>query len=376
MQFIDLQRQFDRIEADIRTGMDAVYRHQQFIMGPEVKELEHVLAGYTGSRHVISCANGTDALVLVLMAMGLEKTDAVFVPSFTFFATAESVTLAGGTPVFVDADPDTFNMCPDALQRAIQATLKKGELKPRGVMPVDLFGLTADYSQIIPIAEKYGMFVLEDGAQGFGGTCGGSKACSFGHAATTSFFPAKPLGCYGDGGAIFTDDDALADRLRSIRVHGKGSDKYDNVRIGQNSRLDTMQAVVLLAKLKVFDDEMDARNRAAAAYTEALQGVIKTPVVPEGSTSAWAQYTLVAQSNAHREEIISGLKAQGIPAMVYYPKPVHLSTAYSDMGYGEGSLPVCEDLSRRVVSLPMHPYLTDEEISRVSKAVIALCTAR
>lgn len=376
MQFIDLQRQFDRIEADIRTGMDAVYRHQQFIMGPEVKELEHALAGYTRSRHVISCANGTDALVLVLMAMGLEKTDAVFVPSFTFFATAESVTLAGGTPVFVDADPDTFNMCPDALQRAIQATLKKGELKPRGVMPVDLFGLTADYSQIIPIAKKYGMFVLEDGAQGFGGTCGGSKACSFGHAATTSFFPAKPLGCYGDGGAIFTDDDALADRLRSIRVHGKGSDKYDNVRIGQNSRLDTMQAVVLLAKLKVFDDEMDARNRVAAAYTAALQGVIKTPVVPEGSTSAWAQYTLVAQSNAHREEIISGLKAQGIPAMVYYPKPVHLSTAYSDMGYGEGSLPVCEDLSRRVVSLPMHPYLTDEEISRVSKAVIALCAAR
>lgn len=372
MQFIDLKRQYELVEADVRSRMDAVLRHQQFILGPEVGELECALAAYTGRKHVITCANGTDALVMALMAVELGETDAVFVPSFTFFASAECVSLAGGTPVFVDCDPDTFNLCPDALEEAIKAVRDKGKLKPRGVIPVDLFGLPADYSRILPIAKANGLFVLEDGAQGFGGTYDGKKACSFGDIATTSFFPAKPLGCYGDGGAVFTDDDSLAQRVLSIRVHGKGTDKYDNVRIGLNSRLDTLQAAVLLAKLKIFDDELAARDRVAASYKTALEGVIKTPGVPKGSTSAWAQYTLTATSHENREELISGLKAQGIPAMVYYPKPVHLSTAYKDLGYNEGSLPVCEDLSRRVVSLPMHPYLTDGEVNLVSERVIAL----
>lgn len=376
MQFIDLKRQYDRVEADVRSRMHAVLRHQQFILGPEVGELERALAAYTGRKHVITCANGTDALVMALMALELEEMDAVFVPSFTFFASAECVSLAGGTPVFVDCDPDTFNVCPDALEEAIKAVREQGRLKPRGVIPVDLFGLPADYSRILSIAKANGLFVLEDGAQGFGGIYDGKKVCSFGDIATTSFFPAKPLGCYGDGGAVFTDDDALAQRLLSIRVHGKGTDKYDNVRIGLNSRLDTLQAAVLLAKLNIFDDELAERNRVAATYTMALEGVVKTPRVPKGSTSAWAQFTLTAKSHEQREDLISGLKAQGIPAMVYYPKPAHLSTAYKDLGYGEGSLPVCEELSRRVVSLPMHPYLTDAEIARVSAAVAALCAGR
>ncbi len=373
MQFIDLSRQCSRLEVDIRARLDAVYRHQRFIMGPEVKELEQRLAEDTGRRHVVTCANGTDALTLALMAYGLSAGDAVFVPAFTFFASAECVSAAGGTPVFVDVDPDTFNICPEALEKAVAATLERGALRPRAVIPVDLFGLPADYDRLLPIAERYGLFVLEDAAQSFGGVYSGKKACAFGHVSATSFFPAKPLGCWGDGGAVFTDDDALAERLASIRVHGQGKDKYDNVRIGLNSRLDTMQAAILLAKLGVFDDELSARNRAAAAYTARLGTAVKTPHIPADAVSAWAQYTLTARSAAHREALLRELKAQGIPTAVYYPTPLHLSTAYKHLNYSEGSLPVCEDLSRRVLSLPMHPYLTDEEIARVSGAVLALC---
>ena len=372
MHFVDLRKQYERLENEIRSRLDAVLGHQQFIMGPEVEELEQRLTAYTGRRRVFTCSNGTDALMMVLMACGIGAGDAVFVPAFTFFATAECVSLAGGTPVFVDVEPDTFNISPQSLEESIEATIQNGKLKPCGVIAVDLFGLPADYARIIPIAEKYGLFVVEDGAQGFGGSCGDQSACGFGGASTTSFFPAKPLGCYGDGGAVFTDDEPLADKLESIRVHGKGTNKYDNIRIGLNARLDTMQAAVLLAKLTVFDDELAARNRVASAYTERLSNIIRTPHVPEGFRSAWAQYTVTAESEEQRARILEGLAAQNIPAMVYYTKPLHLSTAYSHLEYQEGSLPVCEDLSRRVFSLPMHPYLTVDEIERICSAVLSL----
>lgn len=365
MQFIDLHRQFDQIESEIRKGMDALLAHKQFIMGPEVHELEEQLAHYTGRKHVLGCSNGTDALVIPLMAIGLSKEDAVFVPSFTFFATAECVTLTGGTPVFVDSDPDTFNISTTALEAAIEKTIAEGKLKPRGIIPVDLFGLSADYEEIDRIAKKYDLFVLEDAAQGFGGTDQGKRAGAHGDVAATSFFPAKPLGCYGDGGAIFTDDDELAALMSSIRVHGQGTDRYDNVRIGINGRLDAMQAVVLLAKLKVFDEELVKRNEVAAEYTRQLQDVFKTPVVPEGKMSSWAQYTIQAKDRAQRDHIVGYLKEKGIPTMIYYPTPIHLSTAYKELGYQRGDLPVAEKLSGVVLSVPMHPYLTKEETTLI-----------
>ena len=270
MQFIDLKTQFERIEADVCKRVDEVLHSQRYIMGPQIAEMEEKLAAYAGTKYAFSCSSGTDALVIPLMAYDLAKDDAVFVPSFTFFASGESVTLAGGTPVFVDSDPESYNIAPEDLERAIEAVLEEGKLNPRGIIAVDLFGRLADYGAIKAIAEKHDLFVLEDAAQGFGASRAGKRAGSFGNVAATSFFPAKPLGCYGDGGAIFTDDDDLAQMIRSIRVHGQGSDKYDNVRIGVNGRMDTIQAAVILSKLQIFDDEIVARNRVAAAYTERL----------------------------------------------------------------------------------------------------------
>ncbi|MCL2784455.1 MAG: DegT/DnrJ/EryC1/StrS family aminotransferase [Propionibacteriaceae bacterium] len=367
MQFIDLKTQYLRIETQVQKAVSDVVASQQYILGPQVRELEEKLASYVGVKHVLSCSNGTDALVIALMAYDLSPTDAVFVPSFTFFASAESITLAGATPVFVDSDADTFNITVGTLEEAFDRVVKEGKLTPRGIMAVDLFGLPVDYEQISAFAKKHGLFLIEDAAQSFGASYLGQKACSFGDAAATSFFPAKPLGCYGDGGAVFTNDDHLADLYHSIRVHGQGEDKYDNVRIGLNARLDTIQAAVLLEKLVIFDDEIAQRNRVAAAYTQRLHDVIKTPIIPQGYGSAWAQYSLVAASNEQREEVLESLKQANIPTNVYYRIPIHLSGAYKHLGYPEGSLEVCEDLARRIVSLPMHPYLSDDDIELITE---------
>lgn len=368
MQFIDLHKQYERIEENVQRRMKAVYEHKRFISGPEVAELEAELKEYTGVKHVIACASGTDALTIPLMSKNLRKEDAIFVPSFTFFASAESVTLAGGTPIFVDSDPNTFNMDPNNLEKQIQKVQKEGILNPTGIIPVDLFGLPANHQEIRRIADKYNLFVLEDAAQGFGGEIGRKKAASFGDIASTSFFPAKPLGCYGDGGAIFTNDDAAAELMRSIHVHGQGIDKYDNVRIGLNSRLDTIQAAVLLEKLKIFDEEVERRNERAAAYSRQLKDVLEIPKVPRNYRSSWAQYTVKAQNRAQREQIIDALKDKGIPAMIYYRIPIHKSTAYYETNR-ETVLPVCEHLSDTVFSLPMHPYLEQKEIRDICNTV-------
>lgn len=369
MQFIDLKTQFERIEDDVFSRVSTVLQSQKYVMGPEIAELEEKLAEYAGVRHAISCSSGTDALVIPLMGYDLKATDAVFVPSFTFFASAESITLAGGTPVFVDSDAATFNLSPADLDRAIDETLAEGKLTPRGIITVDLFGQPADYDEILAIADKHGLFVIEDAAQGFGGEYKGAKAGSFGNVASTSFFPAKPLGCYGDGGAIFTDDDDLAELIKSIRVHGQGSDKYDNVRIGVNGRLDSIQAAVLLSKLAIFDSEVEARNWVANAYSERLSDVLAVPAVTNGKLSVWAQYTLVAKDADERTAIIDACKAAGVPTAVYYPIPIHLSTAYKSLGYKLGDLPVCEDLANRVFSIPMHPYLQESDIEQIVAAV-------
>lgn len=345
-----------------------------YIMGPQVKELEKQLAEYVGVKHCLTCANGTDALTLALKAWGIGPSDAVFVPDFTFFSSAEVVSLEGATPVFVDVHEETFNMDAADLERAVQQVVAEGKLKPRVIVAVDLFGLPADYQAIRAVADKYGLLILEDGAQGFGGSSDGERACSFGDISTTSFFPAKPVGCYGDGGAVFTDNDEWAALIESYRVHGKGQFKYDNVRIGLNSRLDNVQAAVLLVKLKAFADyELDAVNKAASYYTERLAGLVQTPVIPEGYRSSWAQYTIRFQNLEQRDGLQQTLKAAGIPSMVYYPKPMHLQTAFSSCHSerSEESLcPVATSLCDRVLSLPMHPYLTEEQIDTVCSTII------
>ena len=360
MQFIDLHKQYEQIEAGVKAGLERILEHKAFIGGPEVKKLEEQLAEYAGVKHAICCASGTDALTIPLMAYGVKKEDAIFVPSFTFFASAESVSLAGATPVFVDSNEVSFNIDTVDLEEKILKVKEEGKLNPKGIIAVDLFGLPADFAEIRRIADKYGLFLIEDAAQGFGGSINGKKACSFGDVAGTSFFPAKPLGCYGDGGAIFTNDDELAKIIRSIHVHGQGADKYDNVRIGLNSRLDSMQAAILIEKLSIFDDELVKRDKVAQWYTEELSGVVETPVVPEGYTSAWAQYTLKAKSLEQRQEIIEKMKEKGIPVMIYYPIPIHKSGAYKDTV--SWNVEKCETLSDVVFSLPMHPYLEKEEV--------------
>lgn len=368
MKFIDLDAQYRQLKPKIDERIHAVLDHGQYILGPEVRELEKELADYVGVKHVIGCANGTDALTLSLLALGIGPGDGVFVPSFTFFATAESVRLVGATPIFVDIDRATYNLDCDALEQAIHCHQSVGELKLCGVIPVDLFGLPADYGRIGEIAAQNDLFVLEDGAQGFGATFDGKRVCAFGDIATTSFFPAKPLGCYGDGGAVFTNDDQLAEKVRSLHVHGQSVDKYENQYIGLNSRLDSIQAAVLLEKLKVFDDELVRRNEAAAMYTERLKEDFVVPVVPEGYSCCWAQYTIWPKEGT-RGEYQALLKEAGIPSAVYYRIPLHLQSVFADSGYKPGSLPVCEELAHKVFSLPMHPFLDEATIDRVTKAL-------
>lgn len=364
MEFVDLKAQYKKLKTEIDANIQRVLNHGHYLMGPEVAELEQQLAEYVGVKHCITCANGTDALHMVLMAWGIKKGDAVFVPTFTFMSTAEVVSLVGATPVFTDIDLKTFNMDAVSLEQQIEKVIEEGKLTPKAVIPVDLFGQPADYSKILPVAKKYNLLVLEDGAQGFGGDINGKKACSFGDAATTSFFPAKPLGCYGDGGAIFTDDDKLAELLVSIRIHGKGKEKYDNVRIGLNSRLDTIQAAILLPKLKAFKDyELQKRNEVAAAYTEGLKDKYVTPTILPGFTSSWAQYTLLLDNAQQRTKLQAKLKDAGIPSMVYYPKCLHQQNCYAELGYKTGDLPNAERASQGVLSLPLPIYNNEQLLS-------------
>ncbi|MDJ1160256.1 DegT/DnrJ/EryC1/StrS family aminotransferase [Chelatococcus sp. SYSU_G07232] len=365
--FIDLAAQRRRLGKSVDEAILRVVDHGGYIMGPEVKQVEADLAAFCGAEHVVSCANGTDALALVLMAKGVKPGDAVFCPSFTFAATAEVVAWVGATPVFVDVLPDTFNLDPASLEAAIKGAKDKG-LTPKVVVPVDLFGQPADYDAIEPIAAREGMWVMCDAAQSFGATYKGRKVGTIGLATTTSFFPAKPLGCYGDGGAVFTNDAELAAVMRSLRVHGQGSDKYDNVRIGMNGRLDTVQAAVLIEKLKVFADEIEKRDRIARRYNERLGAHALVPHVPEGLTSVWAQYTLRLQG-IDRGAFAAALKAEGVPTAIYYPKPLHQQTAYKAFPIAGNGLPVAERLAAEVISLPMHPYLTEEVQDRIIASV-------
>jgi dTDP-4-amino-4,6-dideoxygalactose transaminase len=360
MQFIDLAAQYQYLKAKIDTRIQRVLDHGQYIMGPEVGELEEQLANYVGVKHAITCANGTDALTLAMMVLDVKQGDAVFCPTFTFFATAETIAFQHATPILVDSDAATFNLCPVDLERRIIKVISEGKLKPKAIVAVDLFGLPADYPAIVAIAKKYDLKIIEDAAQGFGGEIDGQRAGSFGDIATTSFFPAKPLGCYGDGGAIFTNNDDYAALLRSYRVHGKGSDKYDNVRIGMNSRLDTIQAAILLEKLAAFPDELRQRNRAAKNYETALAGRYQTPVTPDGYLSSWAQYTLVDEN---RDAIMADYKTKGVPTVIYYGTCMHQQTAFKDLGYSDTEFPVASRLARQVFSLPMHGYLEVDQLT-------------
>ena len=373
MQFRDLKAQYNALKNEIDAGMRNAIESSAFILGKPVAELENELAAYVGRKHCVTCGNGTDALQLALMIWGVGAGDAVFTSDFTYFASAGTASILGATPVLVDIDPDTFNMSAEALEAQIQRVIAEGRLRPRVIVPVDMFGQPADYDRILPIAEKYGLKVLEDGAQGFGGNIRGKLACSFGDMSTTSFFPAKPLGCHGDGGAVFTDDDDTAERLRSLRAQGKSpTDKYDNREIGMNSRLDTIQAAVLLPKLKAFRDyELAAVNRAAELYTERLSAVCKTPAVPEGFYSSWAQYTVLFGSSGERGEIQAKLKEKGIPSMIYYPRGLHQQKAYADMKLSDEMFPNTLYATERVLSLPMHPYLTEEDIALVTDTIIS-----
>ncbi len=366
MQFRDLVKQYNVLKPAIDMAMTDTAASGGYIMGKPVKELEAELAEYVGSKHCITCGNGTDALTLALKAWNIKEGDAIFVPDFTFFASAEVISMEGATPVFVDVDSVTFNIDPVSLEEMIQKTIQGGKLTPKAIVTVDLFGLPADYFAVKEIADKYNLLILEDGAQGFGGSINGRMACTFGDISTTSFFPAKPLGCYGDGGAIFTDNDEWAEIINSLKVHGKGSFKYDNVRIGMNSRLDTMQAAILKPKFKAFREyEVTDINKAASLYTEKLKGLVKTPVVPKGYYSSWAQYTIQLENREQRDGLQSYLKENGIPSMVYYPNPMHKQTAFIDLGYNDGDFPVTEKLCKTVLSLPLHPYITEDEISKV-----------
>jgi UDP-2-acetamido-2-deoxy-ribo-hexuluronate aminotransferase len=379
MDFIDLTAQQRRISEKLHANIAGVLAHGQYINGPEVRELEAALAAYVGAKHAVGCASGTDALIMALMALEIGPGDAVFTTPFTFVATAEVISLLGATPVFVDIDPATFNIDPAKLTLAIQAvkandrslhplplTPHASPLRARAVIPVDLFGLPADYDEIEAVAARRGIAVIEDAAQSFGGEYKGRKACSFGAIACTSFFPAKPLGCYGDGGMCFTDDDRFAEILRSIRGHGQGSDKYENVRIGINGRLDTLQAAILLAKFAIFSEEIDLRQEVARRYNGLLAGSVTTPEIPEGCKSAWAQYSILVRDSAERSSLMAKLKEAGIPTAIYYPKPLHRQTAFAGLDYREGDFPVSEDCTRRIFSLPMHPYLAAGNQRRIA----------
>jgi UDP-2-acetamido-2-deoxy-ribo-hexuluronate aminotransferase len=428
LPFIDLAAQQRRIREALDARIQAVLEHGQYIMGPEVAELEGRLASYVGVRHAIGCSSGTDALLMALMAQGVGAGDAIFTTPFTFIATAEVVGLLGATPVFVDIDPETYNLDPAQLELAVQALekadprihllprsvsasprslfgvdqLATGNSEPatcnlqpatcssppatrepcgpsrlavKGIIAVDLFGLPADYDRINAIAKDHGLFVIEDAAQSFGAQKGGKRAGAMAESACTSFFPAKPLGAYGDGGMCFTDDDGVAGILRSLRNHGQGHDKYDNVRLGINGRLDTLQAAILLAKFDIFREELDLRQQVADRYSELLGriGMLRLPAIPEGCTSAWAQYSILAEDEELRKTAVSSLKEAGIPTAVHYPKPLHLQNAFSYLSYRWGDFPASEDLSRRIFSLPMHPYLRAEDQERIAQVLSGAC---
>ena len=367
MQFRDLKAQYAALKDEIDAGIREVIGSSAFILGKPVAELEEQLAAYTGRKHCVACGNGTDALTLALMAWDVGPGDAVFTSDFTYFASAGCAAILGATPVFADIDLRTFNMDPDALEEQIRRVIREGKLRPKAVIPVDLFGQPADYGRILPVAEKYGLKVLEDGAQGFGGAIRGKRACSFGDMSITSFFPAKPLGCYGDGGAVFTDRDEEDARLRSLRALGKSpADKYDNREIGMNSRLDTLQAAILLPKLRAFEaHELADVNRAAEWYTERLTGCVAVPEVPEGFLSSWAQYTVLFRNREERDAARERLQAAGIPSMVYYPRGLHQQEAFRAMQLPDEWYPNTLEATKRVLSLPMHPYLAEEDAERV-----------
>jgi len=366
--FIDIAAQRRRLGHSVDEAVARVLSHCQFINGPEVRELEAALAVFCGAKHVVTCASGTDALLMVLMAKGVGRGDAVLCPSFTFCATGEVVALTGATPVFVDVDEATFNIDAASLKRGI-ATARKLGLKPRAVIPVDLFGQSADHDAIGAVAEAEGLFVLDDAAQAFGASYKGRRLGGFGVITATSFFPAKPLGCFGDGGAIFTDDAEFAETLRSVRVHGQGLDKYDNIRIGMTARLDTIQAAVLVEKLKIFEEEIAARNKVAERYAQGLGNVVTIPRLASGTTSVWAQYTIRLPEGTERNAFAASLNAQGIPTAIYYPKSMHQQTAYRDFPVADGGLATSERLSSDVISLPMHAYLDEPTQARIIKAV-------
>ena len=369
MQFRDLKAQYKALKTEMDIVIAQVIEDCNFISGRQVVELEEALAEYVGVKHCITCGNGTDALSMMMMAWNIKEGDAVFVPDFTFFSSGEVVAFEGATPVFYDVRKDTYNADTASLEKAINKVIEEGKLTPRAIIAVDLFGQPADYPEIEKVAKKYNLLVLEDGAQGFGGMINDRRACSFGDASTTSFFPAKPLGCYGDGGAVFTNDDTVADYLRSIRIHGKGAFKYDNIRIGWNSRLDTLQAAILQVKFKAFiENELEQINTAAQKYNEQLEGIVILPKVKEGFYSSWAQYTIQLQSKEQRDLLQQYLKKEEIPSMVYYPKPMHKQKAFND-----NSVVVdcknTEQLCDTVLSLPIHPYISDEELNKITGTI-------
>jgi dTDP-4-amino-4,6-dideoxygalactose transaminase len=366
--FIDTVAQRQRLGKSLDDAVARVLTHCQFLGGPEITQLESELAAFCGAKHAVSCSSGTDALLMVLMAQGIGPGDAVLCPSFTFCATGEAVALTGATPVFVDVLEDTFNIDPASLRRGI-ATAKRLGLKPKAVIPVDLFGQSAQHDLIAAVAEAEGLFVLDDAAQGFGASYQNRRLGTFGLATATSFYPAKPLGCFGDGGAILTDDADLLEKLRSVRVHGGGGDKYDNIRLGLTARLDTIQAAVLIEKLRIFEDEIAARNVVARRYTEGLADAVKVPQLAEGCTSVWAQYTIRLPKGCDRDAFQAAMKAQGVPTVIYYPKSMHQQTAYRIFPVADGGLPVSERLSSDVISLPMHAYLDEATQARVIGAV-------
>jgi UDP-2-acetamido-2-deoxy-ribo-hexuluronate aminotransferase len=376
MDFIDLKKQYQLLKPSIQKRINDILDRASFIMGSEISELEEKLAHYTGTKHCLTCASGTDALLLSLIAKRVGPGDAVFTTSFTFIATAEVISLLGATPVFVDIDSKTYNIDPVKLRQEI-IKIKNGDnitkvfrkpMSPKVIIPVDLFGLCADYDAIDAVAKEFGLFVLEDAAQSFGAMYKGKKACSFGDMAATSFFPAKPLGCYGDGGAVFTNDKEVLDVLKSLRVHGQGSDKYENVRIGINGRMDTLQAAVLLAKMEIFEKELEMRQAVAQRYSLALASSFTVPTIPAAHRSAWAQYSLQHQK---RDDVMLKLKKAGIPTAIYYPKPLHMQKAFASLGYEKGQFPIAEAIATKIFSLPMHPYLEEKDQAEVIRNLIA-----
>ncbi|MDD2599292.1 MAG: DegT/DnrJ/EryC1/StrS family aminotransferase [Kiritimatiellae bacterium] len=377
MKFKDLQAQYQQLKPQIDAAIQEVLDEGNFINGRQVRAFEEQLAEYVGVKHCISCANGTDAMSLVLMAWGIKEGDAVFVPDFTFFATAEVVALQGATPIFVDVRRDTFNIDVTKLEAAIEQTIKEGKLNPKAIIPVDLFGLPADHLEIATIAKKHSLLVLEDGAQGLGGSINDKMACSFGDAATTSFFPAKPVGCYGDGGAIFTDNDGLAEVIKSLKVHGKGTDKYDNIRVGLNSRLDTIQAAILNVKLQYFiEHEFNSLRKHASTYHDHLNDIIETPSIPTGFISSFAQYTIKLKSKGERAILQMQLKSHGIPSHIYYPTPMHQQSIFSNHDCCNATNINSLELCSIVLSLPIHPYLHQEDIITISQKIKTILSNR